>query len=85
MLLKALKLVPPWVWVGAGAAVITAGVAVGAFIYQRGVLSTLASVKEQIFQRNVWQTETNLKMDKETIQRDATFKERINTIEKRWQ
>lgn len=82
---KYLRLVPPWIWVGMGAAVITAGVGVGAFIYQRAVLNTLASVKEQIFQRNVWQTETNLKMDKETIQRDATFKERLNTIEKRWQ
>jgi hypothetical protein len=84
MLWKALKLVPPWVWVGAGAAVVTAGVAVGAFIYQKAVLSTLASVKEQIFARNVWQTETNLKMDKETIQRDATFKQRIEAIERRW-
>lgn len=82
--LKALKLAPPWLWVGSAALAMTAVTAAGAIIYQRAVTSTLASVKEQIFERVVWQKETNLKMDGVTIRKDGEFGAKLEEIEKKW-
>lgn len=79
-----LKLVPPWVWVSLGAAVITIGVGVGAFIYNTAVVSTLASVKEEIFRRTVWETTVNMKIDRETLRLDADFKENLKRNEEFW-
>lgn len=83
-MLKFIRLVPPWVWVSLSAIVVTTGVGIGAWIYQRAVISTLASVKEQIFDRVVWIKETNLKFDREQIKRDASFQDRIKQIDQEW-
>lgn len=79
-----LKLVPPWVWVSLGAAVLTTGVGVGAAIYNRAVISTVASIKEQIFERTQWEAMVNLKMDQETLRNDATFRDRIKSNDEFW-
>jgi hypothetical protein len=83
-MLKFMKLVPPWVWVSLGAIVVTTGVGVGAWIYQRAVLNTLASVKEQIFERVVWMKETNLAFEKEQIKIDGTFKGKMQANDEEW-
>lgn len=85
ILLRALKLAPPWLWVGAAALTMTVVTAAGAIVYQRAVTSTLASVKEQIFQWEVWQTKTNLKIDTVTIRKDGEFGAQLQEIEKKWQ
>lgn len=81
---KYVKLVPPWVWVSLGAVVVTTGVGVGAWIYQKAVFNTLASVKEQIFERTQWLAETNIKFEREQIKRDASFADRLKAINEEW-
>lgn len=81
---KFLKLVPPWAYVGAGALAVTVMTGVGAYIYQRAVTSTLTSVREQIFNRYVWQTEVNMAMDRVTLEVDQDVKTRLEANEKKW-
>jgi hypothetical protein len=79
-MLKFIRFVPPWVWMFGAS--ITATVFVGAFAwtYQRGIVNAMEFVKEQIWDRQVWITETNLKFEKGTNQ-DRQFFQGQNAVE----
>jgi hypothetical protein len=83
-MLKFVKFVPPWVWMFGAS--LTATVIVGAFAwtYQKGLTNALNSVKEQIFERNVWLKETNLQFEKEQIKIDGTFKGKMQANDEEW-
>lgn len=83
-MLKFVKFVPPWVWMFGASLSATIVVAAFAWTYQKGIVNAMASVKEQIFERNVWMAQTNLKFEKQQIKIDGTFKGRLQANEMEW-
>jgi uncharacterized protein (DUF697 family) len=83
-MLKFIRFVPPWVWMFGAS--ITATVFVGAFAwtYQKGITNAMNSVKEQIWDRQVWIQETNLKFEKEQIKIDNSFKGKMQANDQEW-
>jgi hypothetical protein len=84
MMLKFMRFVPPWVWMLGASITATAFVGAFAWTYQRGIVNAMESVKEQIWDRQVWITETNLKFEKEQLKIDNSFKGKMQSNDEEW-
>lgn len=80
-----LRIVPPFVWAGMGAAILAALVSYGVIMYNKGVTAGDLKWVKSVLGWEAKQAQTNVEIDRVTYKRDADVLRRIEGAKTKWQ
>lgn len=80
-----LRIVPPFVWAGMGAAILAALAAYGVVMYNKGVNAGDLKWLKSIVGWEAQQAKSNITIDRQTYKNDADVAKRLEGAKVKWQ